>query len=128
MANLSFSPRYAAPEVLVAYEAREPLIKVDPAMDIWALGVMAYELLTDEPVFHRLCKQPEMIDRIVGRRPLPWEDEETRDAGLRKLRMLKRTITKCLSRDAAQRPSAAELLDNWENMFDAFGQEPTHVA
>jgi hypothetical protein len=42
--------------------------------------------------------------------------------------MLKRTITKCLSRDAAARPTAAELLENWEHMFDAFGQEATHIA
>lgn len=128
MAGLSFSPRYAAPEVLAAYEARQPQINVKPSMDIWSLGVMAYELLTDEPAFDRFCKQPEMIDRILGRQPLPWEEPAKKDKGLRKLRMLKRSIMKCLSRVPEERPTATELLESWENLFDSFGQEQTQVA
>ena len=44
MATLAFSPRYAAPEVLQAYEAKEKEVLVDTSIDIWALGVMAYEV------------------------------------------------------------------------------------
>ena len=46
MATLAFSPRYAAPEVLQAFEAKAKEVHVDSAIDIWALGVMAYEVRT----------------------------------------------------------------------------------
>lgn len=128
MASLSFSPRYAAPEVLKAYEAQQREILVESSMDIWALGVMAYELLTDAPAFDRFCKQEDVIDQLVGRKPLPWEDSATKDANLRKLRMLKRSLTKCLSRDPTDRPTAAELLESWEKLFDTFGQDATLVS
>jgi hypothetical protein len=47
----------------------------------------------------------------------------TRSVGLQagkltKLRRLKGTILACLSRDAAQRPSARELINSWERFFD----------
>jgi serine/threonine protein kinase len=32
----------------------EKTIKADPALDTWALGVMAFELLSREPAFHVL--------------------------------------------------------------------------
>ena len=57
MANLAFSPRYAAPEVVAAFEAKQPQVKVEPSMDMWALGVMAFELLTDAPAFSREVTQ-----------------------------------------------------------------------
>jgi serine/threonine protein kinase len=124
-ASLAFSPRYAAPEVLQAFEAGEKTIHASPALDIWAIGVIAYELLTDTPVFDRYTSREDVISQLVGRKPLPWEDPATKDASLRKLRMLKRSITKCLSREPKERPSAQALLDSWEKLFDTFGGDVT---
>ena len=124
-APLAFSPRYAAPEVLRAYEAGARTIPVTAALDTWSLGVMAYELLTDGPAFDRFSTPEEVTDQLVGRAPLPWEDGATRDGKLRKLRMLKRSLTQCLSREPRERPSAAELLDGWERLFDTFGGDAT---
>ena len=73
----------------------------------------------------RYTKQEDMIDAITGRTPMPWEDPENKDANLRKLRMLKRSLTKCLSREPRDRPSAAQLLQSWEALFDSFGGEQT---
>jgi serine/threonine protein kinase len=111
--------------VLQAFEAGEKTILATPAIDIWAIGVIAYELLTDSPVFERYCSRADVISQLVGRQPLPWEDPDKKDANLRKLRMLKRSITKCLSRVAGERPSAQELLDSWEKLFDTFGNDAT---
>lgn len=126
-APLAFSPRYAAPEVIGVYEARQPVIRVSAALDIWALGVMAYELLTDTPVFDKYTQQKDILGQLAGRDYLPWEDPATKEAKLRQLRMLKRSLVKCLARDPAQRPSAAELLSSWEKLFDSLGADATLV-
>ena len=125
MASLSFSPRYAAPEVLRAYDAGERTVAVTSAMDMWALGVMAYELLTDMPAFPRNMRQAQIVESLVGRAALPWESPA---APLSQLRMLKRSIIKCLSRDPAERPSAADLLKAWNKMFDQIAADTASVA
>ena len=126
MANLAFSPRYAAPEVLQAYEAGEKEVSVAASTDIWSLGVMAFELLTDAPAFDRYTPQKDVIAALSGRAALPWEGPGG-EGKLRRLRMLQRSITRCLSRDAAERPSAQELLASWEKLFDSLGADATVV-
>jgi serine/threonine protein kinase len=127
LATLSFSPRYAAPEVVAAYEAKELRVLADPSADVWSLGIIAYELLTDTPVFGRGATAASVFDQITGRAELPWESVEQKDAGFRKLRMLKRSVLKCLAREPAERPSAGELLGMWERLFDSFGADATYV-
>jgi serine/threonine protein kinase len=53
-APLSFTLVYAAPEVLIACGRKETTIMCNAALDTWALGVMAFELLSGEPAFHPL--------------------------------------------------------------------------
>jgi serine/threonine protein kinase len=48
----SFTPTYAAPEVVRAYKAGTTCI-AQPSMDAWAMGVMAFELLTGKPAFDK---------------------------------------------------------------------------
>jgi serine/threonine protein kinase len=64
-APLAFSPRYAAPEVLRAYEAKEREVLVEPSMDMWSVGIMAYELLTDAPAFSRQTKQQARLGSLL---------------------------------------------------------------
>ena len=66
MAPLAFSPRYAAPEVLRAFEGKQIEMKVAPSIDIWSLGVMAYELLTDKPVFDKCAAMRLLCSCVSG--------------------------------------------------------------
>jgi serine/threonine protein kinase len=124
-AALAFSPRYAAPEIVRSFEAQELTIYATSAVDIWALGVMAYELLTDCPAFNSHASPQDVLAQLAGREHLPWEDPKIKDAKFRQLRILKRSVLKCLSRDPALRPSAAELLSSWEKLFDSLGADET---
>lgn len=123
MASLSFSLKYAAPEVVHALEAGEKAIRVEPAVDVWAIGVIAFELLTGERAFpsHTGARDGDQAvqDAIAGRALLPWEGASAAARErLDKLRGLRRTVLRCLDRDASKRPSAASLLNSWDHAFD----------
>ena len=53
-APLNFTLTYAAPEVIHEFLAGKQSIQASPALDAWALGVMAFELLTGAPAFNIL--------------------------------------------------------------------------
>ena len=42
---------YSSPEEVRAFEHGEPWLQATPALDAWAVGVMAFELLSGEPAF-----------------------------------------------------------------------------
>lgn len=50
-ARLSYTLAYAAPEVLRARMEGRSTVEAREAIDVWALGVMAFELFTGEPAF-----------------------------------------------------------------------------
>ena len=53
-ARIGFTPSYAAPEVVAAHAAGDESVTADPAVDAWALGVIAFELLSRMPAFDAL--------------------------------------------------------------------------
>lgn len=85
---------------------------------MWALGIISYELLTAGRVFPRSLTSEEVRNQITGRSPLPWETPEIRRRNVSQLRMLRRTIMSCLSRDPLKRPTSSELLQSWNSLFD----------
>ena len=105
-------------------EAGKKTIHVDSAVDIWAVGVIAFELLTGERAFFTHSTSPQESnsatqEAIAGRVPLPWEGpNEATQQRLEKLRGLRRTVMRCLERDPARRPSSAALVSSWDHLFD----------
>lgn len=64
-ARLTLSLKYAAPETITALEAGCHTIHVDAAVDIWAIGVIAFELLTGERAFQ--VRTPYVASYIILR-------------------------------------------------------------
>ena len=116
MRGPSYSLQYVAPEVLAAVEAGDASIETSAAADIWALGVIAYELLTNSRAFGMGTTRAVITAQVLGREAAPWE-QEPRAVGA-KLRGLRRSVMSCLQRDPEQRPTAAQLVEGWEHMFD----------
>ena len=53
-APVNFAIAYAAPEAASAAQLLQHDLRADPALDAWALGVIALELFMDAPVFDRI--------------------------------------------------------------------------
>ena len=116
---IAFSLMYAAPETLAAAERGERTARASAAADMWALGVIAFELLTRSRAFPvGLGSAAHAADCLLGRAPLPWEGEVA--AGkVAALRALKRSVLQCLDRDPRQRPTSRELLGAWNGLFES---------
>jgi serine/threonine protein kinase len=108
-ATLSFSLSYAPPETLRTLQVGARTTTSDPAVDMWALGVIAYELLTRRRAFASDIATDEIKARILGHSPLPWETSDLRKRDVPELRMLKRTVLACLDRDQSRRPTATQV-------------------
>jgi serine/threonine protein kinase len=111
---------YTAPEVLASIgPSNPPSARASTEADMWALGVIAFELLTNERAFHPGSPPQAIHAALAGQAPLPWEDgAEGAEQRREKLRGLRRLVMPCLARDPAQRPAAKTVLQSWHSMFD----------
>jgi serine/threonine protein kinase len=117
-ADLSLTLSYGAPEVMASYEARQRTHVATAAADVWALGVIAFELLTGEPVFPAMATQSEISSAILGRAEMPWEGPR-RSELLRRLRVFKANVLECLERDPEKRPPIESVVRGWESHLHA---------
>lgn len=134
---------YAAPEVVNAYSRSEATVRASEAIDIWALGVMAFELLTKTVVFPAFTPKEHVLRVAAGKGPngasspvralpggpaeaaagggdgaemlYPWEGSSASAAAARAcLGRLESSIMQCLARQPGARPSAAKVLQEWD--------------
>lgn len=124
MANMSLNTRYAPPEILAANRAGERRVEVAPAVDIWAVGVMAVELLAGERAFKRVrntanpsrghsAAGPSYLTQVD---PHAWELSSAAEQALGILPGLSAAVLSCLALDPVQRPSAAALGRTWRRL------------
>jgi serine/threonine protein kinase len=120
MAPLTLSLPYAPPESVAALEANQHEIRASTAADVWALGVIAFELLTQSRLFPQFMPREEIIDKLAGRRPLPWEIPGWhRGKAAKGLLRLKASILQCLDRVALKRPCVSQVASAWNSLFAA---------
>jgi serine/threonine protein kinase len=120
-AALAFSLTYAAPELVDAAQRGDATIAASSAVDVWALGAIAFELLTGAPIFPRGSSRSAMVRAATGQDPLPWEQgDEEATRRLQGLGLLKRSVLSCLARDPALRPTSTELLASWHSLLERY--------
>eukprot|EP00892_Ulva_mutabilis_P004443 jgi/Ulvmu1/2370/UM130_0001.1 len=117
VAPLNFTLAYAAPEVVRAFYMQQHYIVSAPTLDMWSLGVMAFELLTGAPAYNLLSDgRGRVMQRLRGDLPLPWEGELSPEVR-RHLGAFEDPILKLLQREPGQRISMREFHVSCTNIF-----------
>jgi serine/threonine protein kinase len=112
---------YAAPEVVLAF-SEKCYLSVHPSLDIWALGVVAYECLASFDV-QAYFKSMAHVERCArGTEAYPWElPAELQPVSWRSSRA-KDILLPCLERDFRKRPAAGLLLSQLVRFHLPIGQ------
>jgi serine/threonine-protein kinase len=102
------TPSYMAPEQATGRP-------VGPAADVYALGVILYEMLTGQPPF-RADSLLEILHQIISAPPPP-----PRQLNPRVGRRLEALCLRCLSKEPGKRPgSAADLVSDLERVLNSW--------
>eukprot|EP00892_Ulva_mutabilis_P002845 jgi/Ulvmu1/12561/UM091_0002.1 len=119
-APLACTIMYSPPEVVDALEAGVRAVVADPATDAWALGVVAFEVLTGCPTFDVLTEgKAAVMQQLRGEVELPWEGERFRahPTARRRLGVFRQPVLALLARAPAQRASMAQFCDSCHRLF-----------
>lgn len=92
------------------------MIAVDPAHDMWSLGVVMYEAIANASIAGRRARAADAYARAAGRMPYPWEVREARLAVPWRRSRLRAVAEGCLARDPAARLSARGVIDALRSM------------
>lgn len=64
---MGLTPSYAAPETVAAFQAGSRTVVANAAVDAWALGVIAFELLVKKPAFGAFCTREDLRLQLLFR-------------------------------------------------------------
>lgn len=110
---------YAPPEIISSAAEGQPRCAAAAAMDVWAFGVLAYEVILGRRAFPFAADARAVRDAVLGRKDAPWEVRRLAD-GSQRLRRAQDVIEACLRRDPAQRPPAAAVASAMRAMREEF--------
>jgi WD40 repeat protein/serine/threonine protein kinase len=111
--TLSGTPAYMSPEQVPARAGEPPATPITTATDVYALGVILYEMLTGRPPFLGTDWVATLL-QVVRRAPVPPRELQPGTP-----LDLQTTCLKCLEKDPGKRyASAAELADDLERFLD----------
>jgi serine/threonine protein kinase len=72
-AKNSFTLKYAAPETIITFKNDHTSIVADAAVDVWAFGMICYELLTHRSFYGSSCDGQGVMEQLLSETPLPSE-------------------------------------------------------
>ena len=90
------SPFYIAPEILIEGT------QYDEKVDIWALGIMTYEIISGNPPFDSDVGDIQELYMNICKQPADFDKSEFESVSKDAIDFIK----KCLSKKADKRPSA----------------------
>jgi len=96
---------HASPERILAFQQRTNQIEHPDKVDVWAFGVIAYELVTGLYPFGETDSRTELTDRILYKQPFEMRDVPP---NLRKL------IEAMLAKNPQSRPAMQEVVERLE--------------
>ena len=122
--SIAFSLQFAPPETAQRIMEKKRSAVVSGTCDVWALGIMAWTLLTGKSPY---AKGSDIMPKLLGTQNFPWEDPLDVQTRFR-LGILAPTVRSMLLRDPEQRVTIDALLASWQALFhDTSSEEPAHV-
>ncbi|KAL0213985.1 hypothetical protein P9112_006169 [Eukaryota sp. TZLM1-RC] len=104
--SLTFTPKYAALEV---FDNR-----ITEASDIYSIGVILYELLTNKVAFEGLNTQFSLLGAKYQGKELPFDQEDPQ--------ILKNLVNDCMSSDPSKRPNIDQIIHQL-SLLDNYAEE-----